>query len=350
MSPSPEHTFDVAIIGAGPAGMTAAIYCSRGRLSTVVLERGIAGGQMALTELIENFPGFPDGISGFELADRMKRQAQQFGAEILEITAVSTIRPEADATYTVVTDQENVRARTLLLVPGVEARKSGIPGEAEFIGRGVSWCATCDGALYKGKQVAVVGGGDSAIEEGLFLAKFADAVHVIHRRDELRAARITQERAFANPKMHFIWDSVPRRILGEDAVSGIEYENVKTHELATLPVSGVFLYIGQLPNTGFLQGFVDLDPSGSIRTNELLCTSACGVFAAGDAHTTAIKQIAWAVGEGALAAIEMEKYLDSLECATPAQWPVERAAQVGGKDQRPSDSNKTSQPKTDSTT
>ena len=350
MSPSPEHTFDVAIIGAGPAGMTAAIYCSRGRLSTVVLERGIAGGQMALTELIENFPGFPDGISGFELADRMKRQAQQFGAEILEITAVSTIRPEADATYTVVTDQENVRARTLLLVPGVEARKSGIPGEAEFIGRGVSWCATCDGALYKGKQVAVIGGGDSAIEEGLFLAKFADAVHVIHRRDELRAARITQERAFANPKMRFIWDSVPLRILGENAVTGVEYQNVKTQELATLPVNGVFLYIGQLPNTGFLQGFVDLDPSGYILTNELLCTSACGVFAAGDAHTTAIKQIAWAIGEGALAAIQMEKYLDSLECATPVTWPVEQPAQAGGKDQRPGKANKTSQLNTDSTT
>ncbi len=254
MSPSRERIYDVAIIGAGPAGLTAAIYCSRGRLSTVVLERAIAGGQMALTELIENFPGFPGGVSGFELAERMKRQAIQFGAEIMEITTVTAVRPEPDATYTVITDQEDVRARALLLVPGVEARKSGIPGEAEFIGRGVSWCATCDGPLYKGKEVAVVGGGDSAVEEGLFLAKFADAVHVIHRRDELRAAKITQERAFANPRMHFIWDSVPRRILGEDAVTGIEYENVKTQELATLPVSGVFLYIGQLPNTGFLQG------------------------------------------------------------------------------------------------
>jgi thioredoxin reductase (NADPH) len=350
MSPGRERIFDVAIIGAGPAGMTAAIYCSRGRLSTVVLERAIAGGQMALTELIENFPGFPGGVSGFELAERMKRQAIQFGAEMMEITTVTAVRPERDATYTVTTDQEDVRARALLLVPGVEARKSGIPGEAEFIGRGVSWCATCDGPLYKGKQVAVVGGGDSAVEEGLFLAKFADAVHVIHRRDELRAAKITQERAFADPRMHFIWDSVPRRILGQDTVTGIEYENVKTQELATLPVSGVFLYIGQLPNTGFLKDLVDLDPGGYIRTNELLCTSRRGVFAAGDAHTTAIKQIALAVGEGALAAIQIEKYLDALACPTPPQWPVEQAGQAGGKDQRPRDAKNTSQPKSDSTT
>jgi thioredoxin reductase (NADPH) len=322
---SRADTYDVVIVGAGPSGLTAATYCARSRLATVVLERNIAGGQMALTELIENYPGFPDGISGFELAELMKRQAAQFGAQFREITTVAALTPE-DGGYTVVTDQESVHGRAILLAPGVEARKSGIPGEAEFIGRGVSWCATCDGALYRGKQVAVVGGGDSAIEEGLFLTKFADAVHVIHRRDELRAAKISQERAFANPRMHFIWDSVPRRIRGEQTVVGIDYQNVKTQEMATLPVSGVFIYIGQLPNTDFLRGVVDLDEAGFIKTDALLRTSLAGVFASGDARPTPIKQIAWAVGEGALAAIEIGKYLDMLEAPASAVQAGGRAA------------------------
>lgn len=317
----PEHAeiYDVVIVGAGPAGLTAAIYCSRGRLRTAVLERNMAGGQMALTELIENFPGFPDGISGFALADLMKRQAAQFGAEMREITTVAALTPHADGTFTIVTDQEPVRSRAVLLAPGVEAKRSGIPGEAEFVGRGVSWCATCDGALYRGKQVAVIGGGDSAVEEGLFLTKFADAVHVIHRRDELRAQKIAQERAFANPKMHFIWDSVPRRIHGQQVVTGVDYQNVKTQEMTHLPVNGVFFYIGQLPNTAFLQGVVDLDEGGYIKTDELLRTSRPGLFAAGDARPTPIKQIAWAVGEGALAGVQIEKYLDMLDAPAAAQ-------------------------------
>jgi thioredoxin reductase (NADPH) len=306
--------YDVVIVGAGPAGLTAAIYCARSRLRTCVLERNMAGGQMALTELIENYPGFPDGIRGFDLAELMKRQATHFGAELREITAVETITPGLGEGFMVTTDQGAVHGRVLLLAPGVEAKRSGIPGEAEFIGRGVSWCATCDGALYRGKQVAVVGGGDSAVEEGLFLAKFADAVHVIHRRDELRAHKTAQQRAFANPKMHFIWDSVSLRINGQRFVDGIDYQNVKTEEITTLSVDGVFLYIGQYPNTAFLKGLVDLDEGGFIKSNELLCTSCPGIFAAGDARVTPIRQIAWAVGEGALAGIQMGKYLDKLAC------------------------------------
>jgi len=273
---------------------------------------------MALTELIENYPGFPDGISGLVLADLMKRQAQEFGAELREIDTVLDIAYEPEGGYCVATENGQVRGRTLLLAPGVEAKRSGIPGESEFVGRGVSWCATCDGALYEGRQVAVIGGGDSAIEEGLFLAKFAD-VHVIHRRDQLRANKASQERAFANPRMHFIWDSIPRRIHGEKAVTAVEYENVKTGEASVLPVDGVFFYIGQLPNTAFLRGLVDLDDAGYIVTDELLHTGRRGVFAAGDARTTPIKQIAWAVGEGALAGVQIEKYLDLLE------WPSDGA-------------------------
>jgi thioredoxin reductase (NADPH) len=309
----PDDLVDVVIVGAGPAGLTAAIYAARGRLNTVILERNMAGGQIALTELVENFPGFPGGVSGFDLSEKMKQQALQFGADLREITGVASFAPAPAGGYTVVTDQGEVRARSVILAPGVEAKRSGIPGEAEFIGRGVSWCATCDGALYRGRTVAVVGGGDSAVEEGLFLTKFADKVYLVHRRDELRAAPIAQERAFANPKFDFVWDSVPRRIVGGDLVEALEVQNVKTRELRRLPVNGVFFYIGQLANTGFLKGIVELDDAGFIVTDALLRTSLPGVFACGDAHANPLKQIAMAVGEGALAAVQAERYLDELD-------------------------------------
>ena len=315
-SNQPNDLVDVAIIGAGPAGLTAGIYAARGRLKTVILERNMAGGQIALTELVENFPGFPEGISGFDLSEKMKSQAVQFGADLREITGVASFAPGPDG-YTVTTDQGEVRARSVILAPGVEAKRSGIPGEAEFIGRGVSWCATCDGALYRGRTVAVVGGGDSAVEEGLFLTKFADKVYLVHRRDELRAAEIAQERCFANAKFDYVWDSVPTRIVGGDVVEALEVRNVKTQEVRSLPVNGVFFYIGQLPNTGFLKGIVELDDAGYIVTDALLRTSLPGVFACGDAHANPLKQIAMAVGEGALAAVQAERYLDQLSCATP---------------------------------
>ena len=311
------ETYDVVIVGAGPAGLTAGIYCARGRRSTLVLERNMAGGQIALTELVENYPGFPEGISGFDLADKMKRQAAQFGAELREITTVASLQPEEDGFFGITTDQERIRTRAVILSPGVEAKRSGIPGEAEFVGRGVSWCATCDGALYKGRTVAVVGGGDSAVEEGMYLTKFADRVYVVHRRDELRAEKITQERAFANPKMEFVWDSVPRRIVGDQTVEALDVQNVKTQELRTLPVNGVFFYIGQVPNTAFLQGVVQRDEAGYIVTDDLMHTSLCGVFACGDARSNPLKQIAMAVGDGALAAVQTQRYLDELECALP---------------------------------
>ena len=307
---------DLVIVGAGPAGLTAGIYASRGRLDTVILERNMAGGQIALTELVENYPGFPEGISGFDLAEKMKAQAVEFGAEMREVQVVTALTPTPEG-YQVVTDQGALLTKAVILAPGVEARRSGIPGEAEFIGRGVSWCATCDGPLYRGRTVAVVGGGDSAVEEGMFLAKFAERVYLVHRRDELRAAPIAQERCFATSKFEFVWDSVPRKIDGEEMVEALEVENVKTGEMRVLPVSGVFMYIGQIPNTAWLRDTVELDEHGYIMTDELLRTPLPGVFACGDAHANPLKQIAMAVGEGALAAVQAGRYLDTLECALP---------------------------------
>jgi thioredoxin reductase (NADPH) len=309
--------FDLVIVGAGPAGLTAGIYASRGRLKTLILERNMAGGQIALTELVENYPGFPEGISGFDLSQKMKTQAEQFGAEVREIEGVTAIGPDADGRLAVTTDRDTIHTRSVILAPGVEPRRSGVPGEAEFIGRGVSWCATCDGALYRGRTVAVVGGGDSAVEEGMFLTKFAEKVYLVHRRDQLRAAQIAQERCFDNTKMELVWDSVPRRIDGNDMVEALEVENVKTGEQRSLPVNGVFIYIGQDPNTAWLAGLVDLDEHGYIVTDDLQRTSMAGVFACGDATVGPLKQIARAVGDGALAAVQAEKYIDALECAVP---------------------------------
>lgn len=325
----PDELRDVIIIGAGPAGLAAGIYCSRGRLDTVLLERSMAGGMIAITELVENFPGFPGGVSGFELADRLKRQALQFDADLREITGVTGVRRENDSTFTVFTDEGKLRSRALILAPGREPKRSGIPGEEEFVGRGVSWCATCDGALYRNRTVAVVGGGDSAVEEGMFLTKFASKVYLVHRRDTLRAAEVAQERAFCNPKFEFVWDSVPARILGDDVVRGLQVENVKTGGLRDLPVDGVFFYIGNTPNTSFLKEFVQLDEGGYIVTNDLLHTEVPGVFACGDARANALKQIATAVGEGALAAMQAEKYLSDITCALPDLTDAAAAGALG---------------------
>lgn len=303
--------FDAAIIGGGPSGLTAAMYLSRARRSVVVLERAMAGGQMALTELIENFPGFPDGIGGFELSDRMKQQAIKFGAEVREIASVGALRQE-DGLLVIATDQGEVRARTVLLAPGRQPRSLGVPGEADFFGRGVSSCGTCDAALYRGRTVAVVGGGDTAVEEGMFLTKFADEVHVLHRRDELRCAQIAEERAFANPKMHWVWNAKVRRVVGDERVRAVEYEDLCTGEVATLPVDGVFIFVGQVPNTAFLDGLIELDAEGYIVTDADLRTSLPGVYASGDARANPLKQIVWATGEGALAAVHMDRYLDTL--------------------------------------
>jgi thioredoxin reductase (NADPH) len=252
------ENFDVIIIGAGPAGLTAGLYTGRARLKTLILEKATTGGQAATTDLIENYPGFPEGVGGFQLTELMKQQALEFGAEIREITPVSTIEVEGDDRV-VRTEDESFTAKTVIIASGTEPKALGIPGEDELRGRGVSYCATCDGAFYRDKVVAVIGGGNAAVEEAIFLTRFASKVYIVHRRDELRADKIVQERAFANDKIEIVWDSHLKKVLGTGKVEEIVVENKNTAERTSYPVDGVFFYIGTVPNTVFCESAVDMD-------------------------------------------------------------------------------------------
>ncbi len=303
--------YDVIIIGAGPAGLTAGLYTGRARLKTLILEKATAGGQAATTDLIENYPGFPDGVGGFELTELMKRQALEFGAEIREITPVANIEVDGDDRI-VKTETEVFVARSIIIASGSEPKALGIPGEDELRGRGVSYCATCDGAFYRDKVVAVIGGGNSAVEEAMFLTKFASKVYIVHRRSELRADKIIQERAFANDKIEIIWDSHLKKVIGTGKVEEIVVENKNTQARVSYPVDGVFFYIGTVPNTVFCEGVIDVDGRDFILTNERLETSVPGVFAAGDCRANLLKQVAVAVGEGALAAVDAERYIEEV--------------------------------------
>lgn len=305
------ESYDVIIIGGGPAGLTAGLYCGRARLKTLLLEKAAAGGQAATTDFIENYPGFPEGIAGYGLTDRMAQQTKQFGAEIREVKTVSSIEV-AGGKKVVRTEDAAFDARAIIIATGTEPRTLGVPGEAEFRGRGVSYCATCDAAFFRDKVVAVVGGGNAAVEEAMFLTKFALKVYLIHRRDELRADRILQERILQNPKVEIIWDSHLKKILGNGKVEEIVVENKNTRERTEYQVDGVFFYIGSIPNTVFCEGFVKLDDRDFILTDDRLETSVPGIFACGDCRANHLKQVAVAVGEGALAAVEAGKYIDNL--------------------------------------
>ena len=262
--------YDVAVIGAGPAGLTAALYAARARLSTVVVEKMFPGGQAALTDIIENYPGFTEGISGIQLADAMKRQAERFGAEFTN-GDVERIEKNDDL-FTVFLKGESIKAKTVILAAGAQPRKLGVKGEKEFTGRGISYCATCDGAFYKDKPIAVVGGGDTAIQEALYLTRFASEIYVIHRRDQLRATKVLQERAFKNEKIKFVWDSVVKEIKGEGTVDEVVVENVKTGKLDSLRVDGIFIAIGHIPNTDFVKDLVQLNEQGYVITDGHECS------------------------------------------------------------------------------
>jgi len=301
--------YDVAIIGAGPSGLTAGLYAARAKLSTVILEKMFPGGQAALTHNIENYPGFTEGVNGAELTDAMKKQAERFGAEFIN-GDVDKIDKNNDL-FTVFMKSESIKANSVVLATGAQPRKVGVKGEKEFTGRGISYCATCDGAFYKDKPIAIVGGGDTAIQEALYLTRFASSIYVIHRRNELRATKILQERAFNNEKIKFIWDSVVNEINGKDAVEEVVVENVKTGKLDSISVDGVFIAIGYTANTAFVKDLVQLDEQGYVITDDRMTTKTPGLFAAGDIRQKPLRQVVTAVADGAIAAAEAGRFLEN---------------------------------------
>jgi thioredoxin reductase (NADPH) len=302
-------SYDVIIIGGGPAGLTAGLYASRARHKSLLIEKGLTGGLVTTTEWVENYPGFDEGILGAELARRMERQAVKFGLEIIQGTVIDITR-EGNMKRVSLEDGSRYEAKSIILATGAHPRLLKIEGEDKFRGRGVSYCATCDGAFYRDKKIAVVGGGDSAVQESIFLTKFAEIVYVVHRRDKLRAEKILQERALSNAKIKFIWDTVVEKIAGDDGVNALHLKNVRTGEKSVLDVQGFFIYIGYNPNTEFLKGLVDINADNYIVTHDNMATSAPGIFAAGDVRNKPLKQIATAVGDAATAAMAVVKYIE----------------------------------------
>jgi len=306
-----SNTYEMIILGGGPAGLTAGLYASRARLNTLLIENGLFGGQMTTTETIDNYPGFPEGVTGEELSRLMEEQAKRFGMETVNEEVVE-VKLEG-AQKLVRTTESSYTCKALIICTGTEYRKLGVPGEKEFAGKGVSYCATCDGAFFKDSQIVVVGGGDSALTEALFLTKFVKELTIIHRRDALRGTKIYQEKAMANPKIKFLWNSVVQEIKGDDVVRAVVVKNVKTGQVKEFPTDGAFLFVGLLPRTQFLKGLVQLDEAGYIITNDHCETSVKGIFAAGDCRKKLLRQIATSVGDGATAAFAAEKYLEEGE-------------------------------------
>ncbi len=306
-------SYDVVIIGGGGAGLTAAIYTSRANLKTLLIEKLTPGGQIALTDIVENYPGFPEGVTGTEISMRMEAQAKRYGTQIVyeEVQSIA----KSGSEFLIKTSQKTYQARALILACGASFRMVGVPGEKELTGKGVSYCATCDGAFFKNKEIIVVGGGDSAMQEGLFLTRFVTKLSVIHRRDKLRASPILQDRAKQNPKINFVWDTVVTKINGKDKVESVRLKHVKTNEEREFKTDGVFVFIGHDPATKFLQGFVELDEKGYVKANEWLETSQPGVFAAGEIRAGAVKQLVSACGEGCEAALAAQAYLEHMELA-----------------------------------
>ncbi|PGL71584.1 thioredoxin-disulfide reductase [Bacillus sp. AFS055030] len=306
-----EKIYDVIIIGAGPAGMTAAVYTSRANLSTLMMERGIPGGQMANTEEIENYPGF-DSILGPDLSNKMFDHAKKFGAEY----AYGDIKEIIDGKEykTIIAGKKEYKARAIIIATGAEYKKIGVPGEQELGGRGVSYCAVCDGAFFKDKELVVVGGGDSAVEEGVYLTRYASKVTIVHRRDQLRAQKILQDRAFANEKISFIWNSTIKEINGTDGkVSSVTLVDTQNGEESDFKTDGVFIYIGMLPLT---KPFVSLgitNENGYIETNDVMETKVPGIFAAGDVREKTLRQVVTATGDGSIAAQAVQHYIEELK-------------------------------------
>ncbi|MBT4364061.1 MAG: thioredoxin-disulfide reductase [Desulfobacteraceae bacterium] len=306
---NPEY--DLVIIGGGPAGLTAGLYAARARLKVILLEKAAIGGQILVTDWIENYPGFPEGISGSDLTENMTEQAKRFGLEIEtnDVTALDLTNP---VKITKLSDRE-ISSHTIILATGANPSKLNIPGEDSFFGKGVSFCATCDGPFFREKTVVAVGGGDTAVQESTFLTKFAKKVYLVHRRDQLRATKILQERALENEKLEIVWDSIVTSIQGGIfGVEKVEVENVKTGNTQEIQADGCFIWVGINPNTAFLENSVKLDESGFIIVNDKMETSISGVYAAGDVRNTPLRQVSTAVGDGSIAAFSVGHYIENI--------------------------------------
>lgn len=309
-----QLSFDTIILGGGPAGLSAAIYAARGAVSTAIVDINMLGGQPSNYLELENYPGF-QVVGGFDLMEKFEEHADKFGVQKFPMQEIQSVDLK---NKTIITNEYEFKAGTIIIATGAQPMKLGVPGEKEFVGRGVSYCAVCDGAFYKNKVVAVVGGGNAAVEEAMYLTKFADKVYVIHRRNELRADRIVQERAFKNEKVEFIWDSVVKEIKGDNLVNTAVLENVKTNEISNLAVNGVFPYIGMAPNVELFNGQLEQDSRGFIVTDETMATSVEGVFAIGDVRTTPLRQVITAAADGAVGAVYAVKYLETHKEAVSA--------------------------------
>ncbi len=308
-----DTVYDCLIIGAGPAGLSAGLYASRGNLKTIILEKGIVGGQLQVTEEIENYPGM-DHMTGPQVSDAMEAQTKRFGCEIVTNCSVTEINLKAQPKIIKTNTGATYKAHTVIIASGSEHRKLGVPGEHELSGKGVSYCAVCDGAFFKGRELVVVGGGSSAVEEGNFLTKYASKVTLIHRRDELRAERILQNRFINNPKTNTIWDTVVEKINGDMlGVNSVTIKNIKTNEVKDFPCEGVFIYVGLDPNTQYLDGSVAIDGQGKVIADEKMQTNIPGVFAAGDIRNTPLKQAITAASDGSIAATMAIAFVESLE-------------------------------------
>ena len=302
---------DVIILGSGPAGLTAAVYSARANLSPLLIDGSQPGGQLTITTDVENFPGFPKGIMGPQLIQDMRAQAERFGTQFRQ-GQVTKVNLHVQPFRLTVDDESTLETRTLIIATGASANLLGLPSESRLMGHGVSTCATCDGFFFRGKEIAVVGGGDSAVEEATFLTKFATKVTLIHRRDKLRASKIMQDRAMNNEKIAFQWNSIPEEVLGDNVVTGIRVRNVQTHQTEEIPLSGVFVAIGHTPNTGLFKGQIDMDEHGYLRTQPYRSTTNVpGVFAAGDVQDSHYRQAITAAGSGCMAAIDAERFLET---------------------------------------
>lgn len=306
-----EKVFDTIVIGSGPAGLTAAIYASRGKLKTLVIAGEEPGGQLTLTTEVEDFPGFPEVIQGPDLMTNMRKQAQRLGADFVDGNVVKV--DFSSNPFKIATNSESFAGKTIILATGASAKWLGLPGEQKLIGKGVSSCAVCDAAFFRDKKIALVGGGDAAMKEALFLTKFASEVNVIHRRDKLRAFQALQDRAFSNPKIKFIWNSVIEEVLGENKVEGVTIKNLKTSKITNMEIDGLFVAIGHKPNTNFLKGRINLDKKGYVLVTDNTRTSIPGVFAGGDVHDWRYQQAVTAAGDGCMAAMDAQDWLEDKE-------------------------------------